>query len=315
MSSFYAKISRGLRNHSPKIFLVTKLTIVLLFVVITEVNAAPLFCDTIKSHSAQSESRSYDTLGNGAVKIMIHLFTPGQPRTLSPKLTTDTLGETYIISDKKVIHVNQFTINGDKLVGIGALHPNDAVFKDDKYITTLHAEYVHFKYLIDWQKRQVCVFDSPMPVDTIYKMKLADMTFDFVYRNLASVQEADSLHLSDDRSVKIAGHTCSSGTGVIKQTGEKVNFYYTYDSLGIISPLNAFILPMRHVNVMAVFYKVSSLQTSGESTMLFKIDALINQKFDDKLFRLPQKANTVSVSSVEQITKILSDYNLRKLKK
>jgi len=286
MSSFYAKISRGLRNHSPKIFLVTKLTIVLLFVVITEVNAAPLFCDTIKSHSAQSESRSYDTLGNGAVKIMIHLFTPGQPRTLSPKLTTDTLGETYIISDKKVIHVNQFTINGDKLVGIGALHPNDAVFKDDKYITTLHAEYVHFKYLIDWQKRQVCVFDSPMPVDTIYKMKLADMTFDFV-----------------------------SGTGVIKQTGEKVNFYYTYDSLGIISPLNAFILPMRHVNVMAVFYKVSSLQTSGESTMLFKIDALINQKFDDKLFRLPQKANTVSVSSVEQITKILSDYNLRKLKK
>jgi hypothetical protein len=314
--------TKSLKNKSENITPVRcSVTFVFIFAIITQVNAAISIRDSSGFHNKHTANISYDTLGNGAVKIMIHLFASGEKVTLTPELTTDTLSETYLIKDKKVLHVNQFTIKSGKLVSTVKSPLKDSVVSADSIAshlqinTTIHAEWVQFNYLIDWEKQQVYVFDAPMPKDTIYKLKLSEMSLDFVYNLLSQGQTVASLHLNEDRSVEIAGHTCYSGTAVMKNTGDKVDFYYTQDALGFISPLNAFIPSSSPINVMAVYYTAKGFPTSTESTMLFKIDGIINQKYDDKLFALPPKATIVKISSVNQITQILSDYHVRTLHK
>ncbi|WP_256007487.1 hypothetical protein [Pedobacter deserti] len=253
----------------------------------------------LNTTSTQAQTpENYKTFGNGAAKIVTRTYQAGEKLTLETRSNAfDPFGKTYLIKDKLVLSQNELELKGGKLV-----KRNDDVKTD----TTMSGSNVHIaevktssvKYLIDWESKMTMIYAGNAKNDTIYRLPLKASS-DICYKMLALANWLPEVRLSGDNKEKIAGYVCSTGKAIDKN-GEEVTFYYTTDSIGLVSPLNGLVSPKEKINIMAFFGQLQTDGEAGKSYILFKIDDLVEMTIDDELFKIPEPAPVKDVSSMQE---------------
>lgn len=230
-----------------------------------------------------------EDLGTGSVVIRQYAFGPGM-RANFPVALQDSV---------QLIMQYTWYVNGNKVFRDNPPSSSAGIPSTDHSVAENRLSYslIQPRYLIDRATDTTYIFSPDNK--RIGAIASAQNTQELFYNRFDKVNQGKVTFPTSQHPVYIASKPCLSGT--LETNGQTIQFFYTEDSLPIISPLNAWFPKSFVYPVMAIRANVDWTNLHGQpdiGTLIFQIQEFSGEKPDKKWFQLPDNITIKEITSV-----------------